>query len=207
MPSPVLRRCFELSGVVPLGVFLLVHVGNYARALAGATDYGVATASGFVTVALELALVWVPLLFHAGYGAWLATTPLGVGAEERRRSLLIRVSGVCVVPFVVAHALWLRWPILRGERAPEDVAEMLAARLSETIQGFPFVAVVHLLGVGAICVHLGFALPRFMKEWGIAEAVRARRIALVACWALFALGAATVVELASGSAAVRFLSR
>ena len=209
MPSATLRKCFELAGVVPLGVFLLVHVMTYSGVLFGSESFGLSDPRAPVTLALELLLVWAPLAFHAAYGLKLSLSPAGAAeAEEGRRATVwLRVTGACSLAFVIAHGVWLRLPLSSGERAPEDVAQMLAARLSGTFQGLPLSAAFHLLGLGAACLHLFIALPRFFKKWGVMASVSGRRLFSALIWVVFGLGAASIVELATGSAIPRFLSR
>lgn len=207
MAAGMLRKCFELSGVVPLAVFVPVHVVGYASALVGSERFGVANPESGAMLVLEAVLIWVPLLFHGVIGARSSLDPLAAEPDERRRQVLLRATGMLAAPFIVLHAVWLRWPLLRGERAPEDVAEMLSARLSSTVEGLPLVAALHLVGLGLVSLHLAVGLPRFVEKWGLGNVSYARRGAAIGCGIVFALGAATVIELATGSAIPRFLTR
>ncbi len=199
----VLRKWFELSGVVPLSVYLLIHSASYFAALLGAEALQ-ARAAGSPSFLLELLLVWLPFAFHAGYGFWLTTQPLESEPSERSRSLWLRVSGIAAFAFVTAHAAWLRGPLLRGERASEDIPDMLAAGLSTTAWGVPFIAAAHLLGLAAIATHLAAGLSRFGERWGLFARARATRVARVISIFLFVVGSVTVVSLATGSALPRF---
>jgi succinate dehydrogenase / fumarate reductase cytochrome b subunit len=206
-----LQKWFELSGVVPLGVYLVVHVGNYTRSLFGATNYGVGSVWNGASLApwwlvFELALVWLPLAFHAAYGLYLTLSPREGDAEERTRSLLLRVTGLFSLGFLVQHALWLSLPLYSGERSPADVSEMLAARLSSTSNGIPLAAILHLVGLGAVCAHFGWGLGRFLERWGMASPSISRNGAGILAVCLFLLGAASIVELATGSFVPRFAS-
>lgn len=200
----MLRKCFELSSVVPLTVYVLVHLSSYLGALFGATHFGAGTGNGF-ELALEIALVWLPLAFHVAYGAWLLQTQLEPAGSERRRSLVLRASGVAALLFLVYHASWFRIPILRGERDPSDVANQLALHLSSTAWGVPVPAILHLLGLGAVSVHLAAGLARFIEHWRLASSARAELVARSVSIALFAVSSATVIELATGSALPNFM--
>lgn len=207
MPSTTLRKCFELAGAVPLGVFLLVHVLAYSAVLFDGSSFGVADPRSSGLLALELLVVWAPLIFHGLYGVLLCFSAGDPSDEERRGTFWLRVTGLLALAFIVTHAVWLRLPLLRGERAPEDVAQMLTARLSATFQGLPLNAAFHLVGLGAVCLHLLIALPRFFKKWGLPSPTAVRRVFQGLVWLVFAVGAATVVHLATGSAVPRFLSK
>lgn len=201
---PRLRIWFELSGVVPLAVYTVVHVGSYAGALFGRVTFGVSPATpGWL--ALEVALVWLPLLFHVGYGLRLLKTPLDSERSERQRGYLLRASGLIALPFVLGHGLWLKLPLWRGTRAPEDVAQMLASRLSATMSGVPLSAAVHFIGLAAVALHLGLGLGAFAEKWGLLARTPARRAAGLLSLLLFLVGSATVVELATGSALPHFV--
>ena len=72
-----LRRIHSLLGVIPIGAFLLVHltVNHQATKGAGAFD----KASQFMEslpflLALEILLIYLPILYHALYGVHIAFT-------------------------------------------------------------------------------------------------------------------------------------
>jgi len=67
-------RLHSLSGVAPIGVFLIVHAGLLVAALRGRDAFEQAAAGSFrrpLLAAVELAGVALPLAFHAVYGLWL----------------------------------------------------------------------------------------------------------------------------------------
>jgi len=199
-----LRRCFELSGVAPLGVYLVVHVASYTRALAGSDEFGLFAERSLAELLLELTLVWLPLGFHAGYGSWLATRKLPQPTDEKRYAVLMRATGLSSIVFLVWHALWFSWPLKSGRLEPGDVAERLAASLSSTSDGLPLFASLHLLGLGVVCAHFGWGFARFLERWGITRARPARIGAGLLSATLFGLGTATVIELATGAIVPRF---
>lgn len=194
------RLLFELSGVVPLGVYAAVHVGTYARALFGREHFGAADPRSWLQVGLELVLVWVPLAFHGGYGLALSLRRVHGDSGERRTTLILRGTGVLAFAFIVAHTLWLRLPLWRGERAPEDTLQMLAAGLSSTLNGVPVAAAVHVLGILALAAHLGYGLDRFLVDYGVLAPRNARLTSSLLSTTLFLVATATIVELATGSA-------
>lgn len=204
-PSGLLRKCFELAGIVPLGVFVPVHLASYAGALFGGTEFGVPAPDSLVVLGLEALLIWLPLLFHGGYGAWLSLGALTEPeASERLHSILMRVTGMLTLILVPAHAAWLRLPLFRGERGVEDVGEILIARLSATVQGVPIAAALHLVGLGVVLSHLALGVPRFVEKWGLGSVRLTRKVAALGCGALFVLGAGIVIEFATGSVVPRF---
>jgi succinate dehydrogenase/fumarate reductase cytochrome b subunit len=190
--------------VVPLAVYTVVHVASYAGALFGSARFGVEASTEPAWLAFELALVWFPLAFHVAYGLSLFTTPLPSERPERQRGILLRASGLGALPFIVGHSLWLRAPLWRGTRSPDDIQQMLAAGLSSTVRGFPLSAALHCLGLGAVALHLALGLAAFAEKWGLLAQSPARRAANLFSLALFLVGGATVIELATGSLLPRF---
>jgi succinate dehydrogenase / fumarate reductase, cytochrome b subunit len=204
MVSASVRKCFELLGVVPLGVYLVIHLAAYARVLFGASSFGVAASPGFLLV--DLFLLWLPLSIHAAIGLRLSFEPLKLqDAAERSRSLLLRVTGVLTLLFLLLHALWLRWPLISGALWPNDIGETSIALLSSTWNGFPVMAALHLIGLALVTSHFGWGLGRFLERWGILRGNWARPAASWFAAGLFALGAATIVELATGSFVPHFM--
>ncbi len=207
MTPSALDRLFALSGVVPLGVYTLVHVAVYGSALFGGTSFGIATNSALST-ALETALVWLPLGVHTLLGLRRTLEPLPEASSSpspRQASLLLRLSGLVSLGFLTLHVYWLRAPLWRGERAPEDVAQTLAAELSSTSAGVPWLAAVHLVGLAAVGLHLGLGLARFLEQREWLPDAAARPVAWTLSALLFGSGCLTVIQLATGSALPRFL--
>jgi succinate dehydrogenase / fumarate reductase cytochrome b subunit len=105
-----LRRLHSLSGIVPVGAFLLEHLATNAVALNGPAAYNRAVATiarlPFLT-AIEITLIGLPILFHMVVGVLIATT--GEASVHRGRYprnwmyLLQRVSGVFLAFFIIYH--------------------------------------------------------------------------------------------------------
>jgi succinate dehydrogenase/fumarate reductase cytochrome b subunit (b558 family) len=203
-----LARLHSLSGVLPLGVFLIVHFAINARALQGraAFDGTLAALRGMPLLGvLELALIGLPLAFHAGYGVVLSFRPREPASPyPRRLGTLERATGIVALVFIAFHFYELRGPLLWGSLSEADVYPRLAARLSSTTAwGVPAYALFHLVGVAATVFHFATGLYAFSVRWGVAEGARATRTAARVCAGggvfLFLIGAATVVYYATGS--------
>jgi succinate dehydrogenase/fumarate reductase cytochrome b subunit (b558 family) len=205
----VLRKLFSLTGVVPIGTFLIAHLWTYSRALAGrhAFEQSLKSTSPYQLV-IELLFVWLPILFHALYG-------LKVMSEARPNTgsypysknwnfLLQRVTGVISLLFIGYHFWQFRLKLLLGQIEHEDVFPELCASLSSTGPGgIPFIALAYLLGVAAAAFHLASGLHGFCFSWGITATRRSSRLASTVFGlfgiVLFALGASSVIYFATGS--------
>src|SRR5581483_6322791 len=72
--SFLLRRLHSLSGIVPIGLFLIEHFFSNAFATKGPGAYTrqVAFLSSFpFVVGLELFGIWLPILYHSIYGFYI----------------------------------------------------------------------------------------------------------------------------------------
>jgi succinate dehydrogenase/fumarate reductase cytochrome b subunit len=194
-----LDRAFELSSVVPVGAFVLVHVGRYASVLFGTEIVGARGSPGALVLALEALLVWVPLAFHVLYAPSVWRRRRAAEAPAARGGLVVlhRLAALPLALFLIDHFVRFRLPILRGETYPSDAVQRLVAELSTTRGGVPWVAALGLAGVLAAAFHLGFGLHRIsirrrMDSLGLRVACAAAGLAVGVP------GVLTVARLAGG---------
>jgi hypothetical protein len=194
-----LDRAFELSSVVPLGAFVLVHVGRYASVLFGAETVGTRGSPGAFVLILELLLVWAPLGFHVLYApsVWRRRRTEEAAAPRGGLVVLHRLAALPLALFLVDHFLRFRLPILRGESYPSDAVQRLAAELSTTRGGVPWVAALGLAGVLSAAFHLGFGLHRIFIRRRM-DSLGLRVLCVAAGLAVGIPGVLTLVRLAAG---------
>lgn len=208
VPNPRLRW-FTLAGLVPLAVFLVVHILVNASALGGAATYArVAGAVGQspVVTAIELVLVFVPLAYHAIYGLkviFAKAPPVRPYPLFPARFLrLMRLSGLVLFGFVFLHVWEIRWHRFTGALAASGVYTRLAGELSSTRFGVPLVAIGYLLALAAACFHLAVGVAAWRIDGAAITRPRAQRSvfirAAVAGSVLFLVGALTVIAVATG---------
>src|ERR1039458_3942004 len=97
--SFVLRRLHSLSGIVPIGAFLIEHFISNSEATKGVQAYNdqvkFLTNLPFVHV-LEWVFIFLPLLYHGIYGLYIRSEERRVGKECRyTRCLSDWSSDVC----------------------------------------------------------------------------------------------------------------
>ncbi len=208
--SFLLRKAHSLTGVLPVGVFLVEHLWTNAKALGGQKAFDRAVldiqALPFLPV-IEVVGIFLPLAFHALYGVYIATAakPNAVTYGYARNWLYVlqRVTGLMALVFIGYHLYEVRiqkW--LFGMRS-EAFYGVLVAELSSTVAGIPLVALIYLIGILATVFHFANGLWAFGMSWGITVSRAAQRRAGVVCGviglALFLLGAETVLYFATGS--------
>ncbi|MCC6555788.1 MAG: succinate dehydrogenase [Polyangiaceae bacterium] len=207
----LLRKLHSLSGVVPVGAFMLFHLWTNAKALQGQERFDDAVADishmPYLPV-VEVGLILLPLLFHALYGVVLALqgSP-NVRAYPYSRNwmyTLQRTSGLAAFLFIGFH-LWEYWgKKVAGRLTPEQLYPALCANMSWAAFGVPVIALVYLVGLAACAFHFANGLWGFCFSWGITVSRRAQMAAATAFGVLgiviFVLGANTVFYFARGAA-------
>lgn len=191
---------FELTGVVPLAGFAVLHLASYARVLFGATELGARRPLAVWGMGFELlgALLFGCHVALAG-PVWLARRRAEAGRPRSAALALHRLTGAILLPFVVDHFVRFRWPILRGDRYPAESVLALARELSSTVAGVPLVAAWHVLGTLALSYHLSYGLSRFAERHAPPAGVRKARVVAAAIGVLAAVfGTLTIVRLATG---------
>lgn len=188
------RRAFSLSGVVPLGIFLVVHLAVNARALAGSQAFD-AGASALQRVPglplLEAVFVFAPLLFHGALGVWLVIarkTLVPAVPYPGWARVGMRVTGVGALAFLVVHLPALRFHSPGVHLDGGELATLLDASLSATSHGVPWWGVAYLVGTACVAFHFACGLWGFFASTraGRASARRRARIA----WGAAGLGIA-----------------
>lgn len=189
--SFVMRKLFQLSGILPLGVFLLEHFYTNSKAVAGADAYNdsVRTLQEIPYVLLlEIFGIFLPLVFHAVYGmkiAWEAR-PNNVSYPFARNTLYTvqRITGVFLFFFILFHILNFRFGLIPGLNT-EAVAHNpdKAFQIVQREMQIPWVVALYVVGTTSTVWHLAHGLWLFLVDWGIVIGARAQRYVGYACFA------------------------
>jgi succinate dehydrogenase/fumarate reductase cytochrome b subunit (b558 family) len=207
-PSSRAQKLHSLTGVVPLGAFLVLHLWITASIVGSRAIYDRQIGfvhGGALLGVLEVVLVLVPLGYHAVYGVWRSLQPRDPKHAYANDLMLVlqRASGVVVLVFVVAHLWELRVQTWTSGLPVSAYSTKLVEDLSATSSGIPWIALGYLVGIGATVFHLVNGMTSFCTTWGCTPTVAsqrgARAIFRVAGIVLFALGAGIVIQLATGS--------
>jgi hypothetical protein len=204
---PAVERWLTWSGLIPLPVFLLLHLTR-ELGLAFATDVSevLRPAAGLFSTATTWLLVWLPLGVHVGLAGFLALRPRApaalAGDVPRMPRTLSRVSSLLALIFLGYHARSYGLAVWLGEADARDAGFRLLAELSSTRFGVPLVAAGYLLGLLATVTHGGLAVHRGLLAEGFLADPGRRLASARACATFgvmcFVLGAAAVIRVASG---------
>jgi len=172
--SYILDKLQSLSGVIPIGAFLLEHFWSNSYALVSTQKYdevSVELQSIPWRIIVEAAVLWAPILFHGFYGIWIwwrgKSNTFAHPWMSNWMYLLQRWSGIVAFAFIGWHVYMERFAG-HGRTNYHDLAEAMS---------HPWYFAFYIVGVMAASFHLGNGLWNFACKWGIAISARAQRAA------------------------------
>ncbi|PGS44857.1 succinate dehydrogenase [Bacillus cereus] len=178
------RKWHSLMGVIPVGVFLTQHliVNNFATRGAEAFN----KAAGFMELlpfryALEIFIIFLPILYHAIYGLYIAFTAknnaVSYGYFRNWMFVFQRISGIVTLIFISWHVWETRIQAMLGKEVNYD---MMADILND-----PAMFAFYLVGVVSTIFHFANGLWTFCISWGITVSPRSQRISTYVTLAIF----------------------
>lgn len=190
------RKIHSLVGVVPLGMFLVVHaVTNFQAYERGAEGFnkGVGFINGLpLIMLLEVFGIYLPLVFHAVYGLYLAyrsNSNTGNYSYGRNWAFTMqRVTGVITFMFVIWHVYQTRLQVYLGNITHEGLGSTM-----NYISSNPAYFVLYIIGVLAAVYHFSNGLWAFMVSWGITVGPRAQRVSAAICMGIFVIMSALFI--------------
>jgi len=161
-----LERLQSLTGVVPIGAFIVFHFYENGKVLQGAQAYNDASAGIRQTPFLlffEIALIYLPILYHTIYGLRLfgVSRPNNRSYRYRRNTFYTvqRLTGIILILFIGFHVVTFRFgQFINSPPTFGGVLEQLSN---------PLVFVWFLIGVAAASLHLANGLWSFLVRWGV----------------------------------------
>ncbi|MDP6444503.1 MAG: succinate dehydrogenase [Pirellulaceae bacterium] len=213
----LLRRLHSLTGLVPVGAYMVVHLVTNASIWNGAEAFqkNVDTihSLGVALVVVEWTFIFLPILFHAIFGLLIIRegTPntSSYALSGNIRYTLQRATGLLAFGFIGFHVAhlhgwihvdwWLENVIvpLGGARFdPHNASATAAAALRSS----PFVSVLYLIGTTACVFHLANGIWTMGITWGLWTTPESQRRAN---WV--AIGVGTVVGIVGLAAWTGFL--
>jgi len=204
----VLRKLHQLSGIVPLGIFLLEHFYTNSKALSGSADFNNAVKdlqSIPYILFVEIGGIFIPLIYHAVYGLVITVEarPNNLAYPYPRNwfYLIQRITGMILFFFITFHVLNFRFGLVPGlnnisvASHPDQAFAIVAGEFSMVS-----IFLIYMIGITATVWHLANGIWLFMVDWGITIGERAQRLTGYACIAF-----GVVLLLVGINAAVAFI--
>lgn len=176
------RRLHSLSGIVPVGAFILEHFLSNAFATNGPSAYAkqvkFLTGLPFADPWLEIFFIYIPILYHAGYGIfiWLRGES---NVDDYKYAAnwfytLQRYTGILVFAYILYHTWYMRFSGVHLFAAPGAAYGKVQAEFSSAAWVVP----VYVIGIIAACWHFGYGIFLFCAKWGLVTGDRARKRAM-----------------------------
>ncbi|PWU68217.1 succinate dehydrogenase cytochrome b558 subunit [Gracilibacillus dipsosauri] len=179
------RRLHSLLGVIPIGIFLIQHLVVNHFAVYGPESFN--KAAHFMEslpfrYALELLIIFLPILFHAVLGVYIVFVAKNnvsrYGFFRNWMFFLQRITGIITLIFIVWHVWQTRIQIGLGNVE-------LDYSLMEDILSNPAMFGFYILGVVSTTFHFANGLWSFLVSWGITVTPRSQKIATYATILVF----------------------
>lgn len=195
----VLRRLHSLAGVFPIGAYLFAHIFlENSFILAGKDHFEglvhfIAYFPPPLLLAIEVAFIWGPLLFHGLYGLLILRTaeldnPLRYDYFPAYLYSLQRITGVIALFFVGFHVYTTRLSYY-------FFGTEIDYALMHGFMTNPVVLAIYVVGVLAAVFHFCNGLWTFCITWGITVGARAQRVARALSLALFVVMGGTAMAI------------
>jgi succinate dehydrogenase / fumarate reductase cytochrome b subunit len=178
-PHFLFRRLHSLLGLLPVGAFLIFHLWENSQSRFGAEHYNEHVVAALQRMnylpVLEIFVIALPLLFHAGYGLVITAqmrAELGRYPYARHRLYwLQRVSGIGILLFLLMHVGMTRIAGIADPTMSDDLFAHMQSQLH-----VPWILGLYLIGLLLSVVHLANGLASMAIVWGLTTSARAQRL-------------------------------
>lgn len=185
------KKLFELSGLVPIGAFLVEHLYSNFQAVGpgGAERFNTVVKdlqTNPIIIFLEIGAIGLPLLYHAAYGMFVASQSRpNVGAYGWMRNwmfLFQRVTGILLFFYIGYHVWNTRLapifhpdnPLLQNVDGQALVSSAYMHNyFLETHFGIP-VFWIYLVGIACAVFHFSNGLFNLAYHWGLTVSPRSQ---------------------------------
>ena len=188
-----LRRLHSLSGIIPVGAFLIEHFISNAEAFKGPIAYGkqVEFLNSLPGVfLLELFFIWIPILYHGLYGIYIwyrgDSNVTNYPWSGNWLYTAQRWTGIIAFIYIVQHTYSLRFTGVHLATHPMQSFAKVQAEFQN-----PWMIAFYAVGIIAASWHFSYGLWLFAAKWGITTGEMARRRFGYVCLAL-ALGLVSI---------------
>lgn len=189
----LLRKLHSLTGIVPIGAFLIEHMLTNSMAFGSGGRDEFNEAVHFLHQlpylwALEFFGIFLPIAFHAIYGIKIALSgQSNVGAYphwSNRRYFLQRFTGYVAFIFLIIHLLKFRFahligwgPEFIGSADPFEITRngLTAWSIWGLVVPQGITMTLYVIGLACACFHFANGIWGFCISWGITVGEKAQK--------------------------------
>ncbi|MEX2027365.1 MAG: succinate dehydrogenase cytochrome b558 subunit, partial [Pirellulaceae bacterium] len=211
----LIRRLHSLSGLIPVGAYMVIHLLTNASTLNGPATFQIAVyqihSLGPLLPIVEWVFIFIPILFHAIVGVVIIRGGLPNSSAyplpRNIRYTLQRATGMIAFAFIVWHVFhmhgWFHFaaweenvarPLLGAQFKAYNAASTGAAAMQQSI----LIPILYSIGVLASVYHLANGIWTMGITWGVWTTPLAQRRADKICIAIGLLVAVVGVGAISG---------
>jgi len=172
----LLHKLHSLTGLLPIGYYMVQHLVLNSFTLAGPEKFNAVIAffegmPKFFLLSIEIFVLWIPLLFHAVYGMFIAyrgrSNYFGsvYGWSQNLMYTLQRWTGIFLFVFLIIHIVTTTgYKYTSAEGAKVIEFDAWYTKLSSP----PYLwLILYVFGVAAASYHLSYGIWNFCIRWGI----------------------------------------
>ncbi len=171
------HKLHSLSGIVPIGAFLVEHIVSNFETWNGPLAYAkqvVFLNSLPLVRVLEWAFIFIPLAFHALYGVFIifrgrSNTNVYPWAGNRMY-LMQRITGMIAFVYIIQHVWRQRFAGVSLPENPGAAFHKVQVELSN-----PWMLAVYVIAMIATTWHFSYGIWLFAAKWGITPGEKARK--------------------------------
>jgi succinate dehydrogenase / fumarate reductase, cytochrome b subunit len=190
--SFLIYRLFSLTGIIPIGGYVIIHLLTNATVLNGPGTFQAQVdrihSLGIILPLVEWVFIFLPLIFHASIGIFVISTGLpntnSYPYTSNIRYTLQRATGIIAFFFIIWHVIHMHslfgGPFEKLGGAQFD-AHHATSSTAGAIQAALWVQVLYAIGVLASVYHLANGIWTFGITWGIWVRPAAMRRAAYIC--------------------------
>jgi succinate dehydrogenase / fumarate reductase cytochrome b subunit len=177
------HKLHSLSGIVPIGAFLVEHIISNFETMNGPLAYAqqVKFLNSLPLVrVLEICFIFIPLAFHALYGVFIAfrgRVSVNVYPWAGNYGYVMqRVTGLIAFVYIIQHVARQRF---MGVSLPENPA--MAFHKVQVELSNPWMLAFYIIAMVATSWHFAYGIWLFAAKWGITPGNIARKRSGYAC--------------------------
>jgi succinate dehydrogenase / fumarate reductase cytochrome b subunit len=171
----LLHKLHSLSGIIPVGFFMIQHLTLNSFAIAGPEKFdGVIhffeTVPKHILLGIAVGGIWLPLLFHAIYGFFIANRGMPNLSEkaykfrENGYYTYQRITGIFLFAFLLYHVISTSiTKYITGSTKHIEYASWA----DKLLANYGLLLILYMLGTLAAAYHLSYGIWMFCIRWGI----------------------------------------
>ena len=189
----LIRRLHSLSGIVPVGLFVIMHLFTNFQLVAGDFQHEVNFIHSLPALLVVEVGLWIGIGFHAGLGlVYTFTSSPNVQHypyADNWRYTLQRITGVVALIFIFMHIATLRWHWTFGGLfttfyvSTKDGYPLAAASTARALES-DWIMAAYAIGVLSVVFHWCNGLWTAAITWGLTLSATAMRRWGIVCSAL-----------------------